>query len=398
MTDEEIAKMVELMKKMKVKPKLESESDFIGWMSGTAAALQDGDGDSVDLPPAVESSNNAVHGAESNQPVTVSSMLHHFPKMSSFSGVTGSGVPYDLWKQEVLCLQSEGHNESTIRQAIRTSLKGGALKVRANVGLQASVKDILQKMDCVYGIVQPRDILLKKFYNATQDDNEDVATWSCRVQELYDDAISTTDTEKNDETLRTIFWSGLRQPLKDITGHLFEKYNDFDGLLKVVRRSEQEHKGKASSKCNTGSSKVVVVAEEQDGIKGMIQQMGATLKSVVDWQKKYDDKKKNGNGDSNSAQPDYRDNMYRQQPPHHGSFQDGRHRQQQPQHDAFQDRRYNQQQPHHDTFQDGDYKVICWRCGQEGHKQIGCMVNISHQSEKTRGHLNYRRPYGRGRR
>lgn len=39
-------------------------------------------------------------------------------------------------------------------------------------------------------------------------------------------------------------------------------------------------------------------------------------------------------------------------------------------------------------------EVVCWRCGQKGHLQIGCRVRVDH----FKGHLNEYRPSTRGKR
>lgn len=51
--------------------------------------------------------------------------------------------------------------------------------------------------------------------------------------------ISHHDSE---EMLRTKFWAGLRQDLKDISGFKFEMIKDFDKLRVELRKMDRENK------------------------------------------------------------------------------------------------------------------------------------------------------------
>lgn len=42
--------------------------------------------------------------------------------------------------------------------------------------------------------------------------------------------------------LRTMFYKGLREDLKDISGHLYHNTYDFDRLRVAIRKIEMEHK------------------------------------------------------------------------------------------------------------------------------------------------------------
>ena len=145
------------------------------------------------------------------------------------------GCHYDLWKYEVECLVKDGaHREEVIRQAIRRSLKGEAAHVLKRLGPQATVTQILQKFDGVYGMVEAGEDTLAEFYSAKQEKGEEVSAWGCRLEELLDRAMN-VGKKDTDEMLHKRFWMGLLPKLKEASRHKYDTITDFDRLQVVVR-------------------------------------------------------------------------------------------------------------------------------------------------------------------
>ena len=67
--------------------------------------------------------------------------------------------------------------------------------------------------------------MLAKFYSAKQEENEAVATWSCRLEDILSIVVewNLVDSSSVNEMLRNMFWQGLKPVLKDISGYKFEK-------------------------------------------------------------------------------------------------------------------------------------------------------------------------------
>jgi hypothetical protein len=85
---------------------------------------------------------------------------------------------------------------------------------------------------------------MAKFCSAKQEDTEDVTQWSCRLEDILgrvmeQGLISHYDSN---EMLRSEFWAGLRQDLKDTLGFKYEMVKDFDKLRVELRKIEREHK------------------------------------------------------------------------------------------------------------------------------------------------------------
>ena len=73
--------------------------------------------------------------------------------------------------------------------AIRRSLKGDAGRVVMGLGSRADIADILHKLTSVYGEVDDKETLMSEFYGSKQMKDEDVTTWSCRLENIIGRAL-----------------------------------------------------------------------------------------------------------------------------------------------------------------------------------------------------------------
>lgn len=81
----------------------------------------------------------------------------YIPKISCFSGDgSKNDTTYDLWRYEVDCLIKERYKEESIAQSIRRSLRGDAGKVAMRLGPGATVTQILDNMESVFGTKKKR--------------------------------------------------------------------------------------------------------------------------------------------------------------------------------------------------------------------------------------------------
>ncbi|PJE78479.1 hypothetical protein CI610_02585 [invertebrate metagenome] len=160
-------------------------------------------------------------------------------RISVFSGEEKD--TYDVWQYEVGSLLVK-HGEEVVATALRRSLKGRASKVVMNVGPNASVREIVAKMDSIFGAVEKGENLLAKFFSARQKEGEDVSTWSCRLEDIMNKAVQQGDVpDRNAEgMLRTMFWSGLRREIKDVTGQKYDTVRPFDELRIAVHQVERD--------------------------------------------------------------------------------------------------------------------------------------------------------------
>lgn len=232
-SEEETQQMVDMFGQMGVKPKCDSPADLQNWMMDylhSVGKLQE--------TPETKAKPNV--SSTSRELVVTQQQL----RLPNFSGDSSkSEVTYELWRNEVDCLLAERtYSESQILQAARKSLRGEAGGINLRMRTEGTIHDLLAKLEAVYGTVELGETLLSQFYSAQQREDETVATWGCRVEDLLDKARrrGQVSADAMDEMLRTKFWTGLRPDLKASSRHKFDTTKQFDTLRKELRAIEHE--------------------------------------------------------------------------------------------------------------------------------------------------------------
>lgn len=219
LSPQEKEKMATVFEEMGTKPKMDSVEDFEQWMK------------------------SYLQTKGKTEPVV--QVVTQPPQIIKFSGeVKGDQGSFDLWRYEVRSLMNEGiHKLETIHQAVRRSLRGEASRIAMRLGSEATLNTLLEKMESVYGTIEYGEDILAQFYSANQQEDEDVITWGFRLENILDKAIEQKQITKAvaSDMLRSKFWTGLKQDLKDATRHSYETTTDFDKLRVQIRRVEQEH-------------------------------------------------------------------------------------------------------------------------------------------------------------
>jgi hypothetical protein len=251
----------------------------------------------------------------------------------------------------------EKHQEKDIFDAIRASLTGKAGAIMARLGTDATVKDLLDKMDSVFGEVGAEADCLAAFFGARQQPKESIADWSCRLEQLLDAARRQAELPKKpDVLLRNMLWTGLQPDLKDATLYLYDTAQSFDSLRVALRRFEKSRqepvKKEEPAKCKAAQRKTdnselgqlrSEIKELKDIVSGITMHLGATAINNPSAQ----------TVPIRTAADHFATGGYRGQ----GRGTTG-----------------HQEEP------------TCHRCGQTGHLQIGCRVRTDH----------VRRGFGRG--
>lgn len=144
------------------------------------------------------------------------------------------------------------------------------------LGPEATVDSILEKLDNVYGQVDAEADVLAAFYTARQGPQEAVADWSCRLEAMF----ARVPNQATSEALRQMFWTGLRQELKDASAYHFDHIKSFDDLRKQIRRIEKQHPTAAAMKEKTASCKSAqdLAKEDKDSkLEAMIRQLSSKM-------------------------------------------------------------------------------------------------------------------------
>lgn len=229
MTEEEKEKLSQTFEAMGAKPKMDSPEDLEAWMMGFLASKG-----KIDIKQEQPGEKTSGHFRPS-------------PRIASFSGEDGSktDTTFDLWKYEVECLKaSKIHSEAVICESVRRSVKGKAAHILKRLGTSATVDQILKKFEDVFGEVDAGETLLAEFYATRQGKQEDVTAWGCRLEDILEHVQERRkfSTSEANEMLRSKFWNGLQQRLKDSSRHKYDSTSEFDQLRKEIRVIEKEHK------------------------------------------------------------------------------------------------------------------------------------------------------------
>lgn len=348
----EIDSMIEVFTEMGLKPKADTPEQFRQWLEDFQKGAK----------PKVKHESISEEGATARG--TTSQLLEKNPRLPIFSGDKKGDTNFDLWKYEVQCLLKENYCESVISQAIRRSLKGDAARIVMVLGPDANITDILSKFESVYGTIHSKATVLSKFYSARQQEDENVAAWGCRLEDLLNQARKQglVQAVAVNDMLKNMFYEGLRSELKDTTAFIFDKTQNFDDLRHEIRIKEEEISQRKKSK-KTERTQAISTTEEIEEIKAMVQNLN---KDILDMKKQAYSTNENLNKNKPPQYYSSRFENYRGNIRGRGQFcRQGRQ-------------------------SAGD--VTCYRCGQQGHLQYGCRVRLDHR--RSQG-LNMRRPTAR---
>ncbi|XP_056001618.1 uncharacterized protein LOC130048640 [Ostrea edulis] len=292
------------------------------------------------------------------------------PRLSIFYGesATKGEADYDQWCYEVKSLlHDEIYKEEVIMQAIRRSVRGEASRILMRLEPGVRIKAVLEKFESVYGTVDTKEELLAKFYSAKQEQTEDVTSWSCRLEYILRKLVKQglIGSYGSDEMLKSKFWSGLRQELKDISGFKYEMIADFDKLRVELRKIEREHKvpvaEKGSRKALNAQQSVTDSAStskdsEVSELKYLVQDMSMTMKAM------------------GKEISDLKQQTYHHQPNRNKSSGRGRSRNKQNYNSDFS-KDSNQDRGHGSEQNLGPQ---CYRCKQYRHFKWQCTVRLDH--------------------
>jgi len=381
----EFEDLITTLQSIKETPKVKNAAELKEWMK---EFLKE------DIPKEVK-----TEGAMAN-PSTTSSYFNP-PRLTFFSGNNKAKgeTTYDLWRHELRCLvNDQTHSNQVIGQAIRRSLRGEAGRVVMRLGPHAEVGHVLQKMDSVYGVVEEKESVMREFYNACQKDDEDITTWSCRLEDILEKAIQIDKVKRSeaDAMLHDMLWKGLKPHLRDTTHYEKEKYITFDQLRVALRKLEKDNQIDQPAKPTPKATSKKAIAnvdenKEKDDLKGILLQITSRLDTLEAGPgQSYQHGQSYRGGGRGNFRGSYRGNSYRGNSYQGNSYRGNNYRGNQ---SNYRGNSYRGNQP---TDSPQFPPIICRRCGQEGHIARGCRVNLNKESSDEKP-LNYRESTPRSR-
>ena len=166
------------------------------------------------------------------------------PTISKFSGSTPvpkSESSFEDWKLEVESLiEMNMYPDIAIAQNIRRSLVGQAKSVLQAMGPKATSRQILSRLQSIFGNVASGEAIMQEFYTAEQRFDESTVDWGLRIENILHRAIEKKSVkEDKNEKLKSKFWRSLsNQDLKNATKMYLESIEEFDEFRMKVRQEE----------------------------------------------------------------------------------------------------------------------------------------------------------------
>ena len=171
--------------------------------------------------------------------------LINISKYGIFSGEPPQGkneVQYDQSIFEVGDSQKT-YGKALVREAIIHSHKGKATHTICYLGHNASVSDMLNKLNTIYAVVVSYDVLTWKFYQVAQEQGESVSDYLICIEGVLNDIKNkflTWVTEiESDQLLQSRFYSGLCSWIWDGMRDIFRNSAyDVTALMKAAQDLE----------------------------------------------------------------------------------------------------------------------------------------------------------------
>ncbi|XP_067682584.1 uncharacterized protein [Haliotis asinina] len=260
MSEEEVKQLVSSLKKLDLRPKADTPQDLLAWISSVSKSTEEA---KPSIPPTVT--------------------LAKTPQLPYFSGDRKGDVDFDQWKHEYTCLCTR-YSEQDVVDAVHKSLRGKAARVAMHIDKDAPLNSLITKLDSVFGMVHTEHNIMAEFYTARQGEEESVADWACRLEDILDQAImlGKVKTGERDVLLRDTLWTGLRLDLKDMSSHRYDQGGTLEAFLKYLRQLEQDLRQRQPTARRPATSKSSVTKEQSElqEIKGMLKSMTAEINKL----------------------------------------------------------------------------------------------------------------------
>jgi len=149
-----------------------------------------------------------------------------------------------------------------------------AAEILRILGQDATLKDILEKYDQVFGEVINTEKALADFYTAQQKSSESIAEWACRLEDIISHPKIHQSSEK-ENMLKARFFHGLHSDkIQNAIRHKFEQ-SSYSQLIVMAREVEAEHavKSKVISKPQT--------VDKEDPIQKKLEDISKQLKTLT---------------------------------------------------------------------------------------------------------------------
>lgn len=244
-------------------------------------------------------------------------------RLSVFSGESAgkNDISYRQWRMEVQGLRQEGYSDSHIVGCVRRNVRGSAADLLLPMGDHATVTGVLRKFDMIFGDVQPTETVMQRFYRASQEANESVASWACRLEDILSRVSDFIGSR--DEMLRNRFFNGLHDVnLMNALRHHYDTGASYEYILVAARRTEGEMKKPPAP---VQKAKTQQVSSQDTDMNKKLDTLLQEMKTIKDRLKEVESRapSRRNNSQHNQASQGYHNTYYnsnqQQQQPNHYS-------------------------------------------------------------------------------
>lgn len=164
-----------------------------------------------------------------------------YPRLSNFNGDKGD-VSWETYKFEIEAVVRAGSfTENQILLGIRRSVRGEPGDIVRRLGIEATLDDVVTKLNSTYGFIDTREMVLKKFYSCTQQAGEKLTSFASRLEELFAQACDLKALRRTDsEVLKQVLYQGLQKDLKQMATYHCNTVDDYDRFKIELRKMEAD--------------------------------------------------------------------------------------------------------------------------------------------------------------
>ena len=165
-------------------------------------------------------------------------------RVNTFSGGS-KDCSSEQFRYDIQSLVKQGCPEGVVLTAIRRSIKDQAQEFLLHMGEEATVVDILDHYEMMFGDVNPSHVLLAQFYTAEQLSSETMTAWYAHLEDLASRIIrkdaSIITPDNYDIIVNTQFWTKMyNEQMKNALRHRFDVMVNHSQFVSEARKVESE--------------------------------------------------------------------------------------------------------------------------------------------------------------
>ena len=213
-------------------------------------------------------SNPSVHsyaGGPSVQGVSGHTFLNKIPRLTQFSGTERDKdtVRFEQWLHSSLADARKTFNEQLVRAAINKSCVGDVAYAIYCLAPRATLDDIIEKFEWLYGSVESFDTLMQEFYQIVQGKSERVQTfvlWLERaIKAIKQQHPYIMTDEEGIKHLKDHLFHGLKPDICNALCYMYDTPNlQYSQLVMAAKKAETETPGGDVSEARAKSTVVEI--------------------------------------------------------------------------------------------------------------------------------------------